>query len=63
MQRLTVPAALATLFAAPAIAWSAAEVGSPAPAVEPVEWLNAKSPMSWKDLKGRVVLVEKWRTT
>jgi hypothetical protein len=62
MQRLIVPAALATLFAAPAIAFGAAEVGSPAPAVEPVEWLNTKSPITWKDLKGRLVLVEKWAT-
>ncbi|MBI4606258.1 MAG: hypothetical protein HY721_30195 [Planctomycetes bacterium] len=41
----------------------AAEVGSPAPALEPTEWLNTKGPLAWKDLKGRLVLVEKWRTT
>jgi len=39
-----------------------AEVGSSAPALEPTEWLNHTGGLSWKDLKGRVVLVEKWAT-
>ncbi len=37
-------------------------VGSPAPAVEPTEWLNTRGTVSWKDMKGRLVLVEKWAT-
>ena len=40
----------------------AATVGSPAPAIEPNEWLNTKGTMTWKDLKGRLVIVEKWAT-
>ncbi len=44
-----------------ASAW-AAEVGSKAPPVEPSKWLNNKGPVSWNDLKGRVILVEKWAT-
>jgi hypothetical protein len=37
-------------------------VGSPAPALEPTEWLNTKVATSWNDLKGKLVLVEKWAT-
>jgi len=40
----------------------AAGVGSPAPAVEPTEWLNVTGTISWAALKGRLVLVEKWAT-
>jgi hypothetical protein len=58
MQALAwITACLATVPAA-----AAASIGSPAPAVEPSEWLNTKGPTSWKDLKGRVILVEKWAT-
>jgi hypothetical protein len=39
-----------------------AEVGSEAPAVEPSQWLNAPGNISWQNLKGRVVLLEKWAT-
>jgi hypothetical protein len=38
------------------------DVGSPATAVEPSEWINAKPGFAWKKLKGRVVIVEKWAT-
>jgi hypothetical protein len=40
----------------------ASAVGSPAPAVEPTEWLNSPPGTSWQGLKGRLVLVEKWAT-
>jgi len=33
-----------------------------APPIEPKSWLNNKTPVSWKSLKGRVILVEKWAT-
>ena len=39
-----------------------AEVGAAAPPLEPTAWFNAKSNMSWSQLKGRVILVEKWAT-
>jgi hypothetical protein len=39
-----------------------ASVGSPAPKLEPKEWLNSKDSVSWDKLKGRVILVEKWAT-
>jgi hypothetical protein len=40
----------------------AVEVGSDAPDFEPSQWLNAKGNVSWKTLKGRVILLEKWAT-
>jgi hypothetical protein len=40
----------------------ASEVGSPAPDIEPSEWLNTKTPLSWSQLAGRVILIEKWAT-
>jgi thiol-disulfide isomerase/thioredoxin len=40
----------------------AGEVGMPAPAVEPSEWINTSGPVSWSSLKGKVILVEKWAT-
>jgi hypothetical protein len=40
----------------------AAEVGMPAPAVEPTEWLNTSPTSTWAGLKGRLILVEKWAT-
>ena len=43
-------------------AQGAATVGSPAPALEPTDWLNTKMPTSWKDLKGRLILIERWAT-
>ncbi len=55
---------LATTFLALGIAEAhgSASVGSPAPALEPTEWLNTKTPTTWKDLKGRLILIEKWAT-
>ncbi len=41
---------------------NAAEVGSKAPAVEPSEWLNCSGKMSWKALRGQLIVVEKWAT-
>jgi thiol-disulfide isomerase/thioredoxin len=38
------------------------DLGSQATAVEPSEWINAKPGFAWKDLKGHLVLVEKWAT-
>ena len=40
----------------------AAAVGSPAPALEPTKWLNAKGNVTWGSFKGHLVLVEKWAT-
>lgn len=40
----------------------AGEVGMPAPAVEPTEWLNTSPSSTWAGLKGRLILVEKWAT-
>ena len=37
--------------------------GDKAPALNPTKWLNARSNTTWKSLKGRVILVEKWATT
>ena len=59
---LTLACAMACLGATNASAYAAVSVGSQAPALEPSEWLNVKGPLSWKDLKGRLVLVEKWAT-
>jgi thiol-disulfide isomerase/thioredoxin len=61
MTRSVLAAALSgCLLAAPG--YAKVTVGSSAPAVEPVEWVNAKGAMSWKDLKGQVILLEKWAT-
>lgn len=40
----------------------ASSVGSTAPALEPTEWFNTSGTVSWKNLKGRLILVEKWAT-
>jgi len=37
-------------------------VGDKASSVEPSEWINNKGPVSWSNLKGRLILVEKWAT-
>ena len=37
-------------------------MGGEATPIEPTTWLNAKTPVTWKSLKGRVILVEKWAT-
>lgn len=60
---MRIPVATAALLAllAPGRATSV-EVGSTAPAVEPTEWLNTKGATTWKDLRGRLVLIEKWAT-
>lgn len=47
---------LAAGLASPALA-------EKAPPVTPSKWLNSKIPVSWDQLKGRVILVEKWATT
>ena len=40
----------------------AGEVGMPAPAIEPTEWLNTTPTSTWAGLKGRLILIEKWAT-
>lgn len=41
----------------------AASVGSPAPALEPSEWLNFQGgSVTWASLKGKLILIEKWAT-
>ena len=37
--------------------------GDKAPALSPTKWLNTRANTTWKSLKGRVILVEKWATT
>ena len=54
--------ALVASLALPALVQGGSDIGSDAPALEPVEWLNHKGPISWKALKGRLILVEKWAT-
>ncbi len=61
MQRVPIAGAILLASLVP-VRIEAVNVGSPAPAVEPTEWLNAKKSVSWKGLKGRLVLVEKWAT-
>ncbi len=54
--------ALAAMLASQTGLSAAAAVGSPAPKLEPKQWLNSKDAVSWTQLKGRVILVEKWAT-
>jgi thiol-disulfide isomerase/thioredoxin len=54
-------------FLLPVATLSAAAPASPAagekaPTVEPGEWFNAKTPVTWAALHGRLILVEKWAT-
>ena len=43
---------------------AAVTVGDKAPPVKPARWLNSKGKarVSWKNLEGRLILVEKWAT-
>ncbi len=52
---------LALGAAAPVFAGSPG-AGEDAPEVMPKKWLNSMAPLSWDELKGRLVLVEKWAT-
>lgn len=36
--------------------------GRPAPALEVTGWLNTEGPLTWKDLRGKVVLLDFWGT-
>jgi hypothetical protein len=36
--------------------------GRPAPALEVTGWLNTDGPLTWEDLRGKVVLVDFWGT-
>ena len=57
-------ALVATLIAATLAHGQATPVkGDKAPALNPTKWLNTRSNTTWKSLKGRVILVEKWATT
>ena len=57
---LVLPFAALVLTAATSV--YGAEVGEKAPELTPSKWLNTKVPVSWKDLAGRVILIEKWAT-
>ncbi len=37
-------------------------VGGSAPEMKPEEWLNSPVPLSWEELRGQLILVEKWAT-
>lgn len=63
MRRSFIPVLLGLAALAPTGLLAKATVGSKAPRLEPKEWLNTKGTMSWSQLKGRVILVEKWATT
>src|SRR5262245_60047644 len=41
---------------------AASAVGDKASSVEPSEWINGKGSTTWRSLKGRLILVEKWAT-
>lgn len=41
---------------------AAGAVGSRAPAIKPIEWINAPANTSWSSFRGRVILVERWAT-
>lgn len=41
---------------------SGLEIGARAPEVEVSKWFNASGPMTWKELNGKVILLEKWAT-
>ncbi len=63
MRRSFFPVLLGLAVLAPTSLLAKATVGSKAPRLEPKEWLNTQGTMSWSQLKGRVILVEKWATT
>ncbi len=52
-------ALLAAILVPVGLGTAVAEKASP---VEPSKWLNSKTPIDWKKLQGRVILVEKWAT-
>lgn len=56
---------LGALLLALALSWAvrAQDVGSKAPPIEPIDWLNSKySSMDWKKIRGRLILVDRWAT-
>ncbi len=63
MRRSFFPVLLGLAVLAPTGLLAKATVGSKAPRLEPKEWLNTKGSLTWSQLKGRVILVEKWATT
>src|SRR5262245_8739365 len=62
LARASVFAVLATLPVAAADAEATPVPGFPAAALEANEWLNTPGPLSWQQLKGRVLIVDKWAT-
>ncbi|MGA1202684.1 MAG: hypothetical protein ACO4BJ_06825 [Planctomycetota bacterium] len=52
--------ALVVAMALPASAGS--NVGDKAPELSPQGYLNAKEPITWAGLQGKLVLIEKWAT-
>ncbi len=65
MKRVLTFAAMAAAIAmAGSTLRSANPTGTPAPALKPTVWLNTQGEnVTWNQLKGRVILVEKWATT
>ena len=65
MKRVMTCAALAAAIAlAGSMLSSAPPENTPAPELKPKEWLNTQGKnVTWSQLKGRVILVEKWATT
>jgi thiol-disulfide isomerase/thioredoxin len=61
---LALTALAAALVAAPVIraADISPSVGAEAPEVAPSKWLNARGEMSWSELEGRLIIVERWAT-
>ena len=57
----TVALLLLALGAAPVFAGSPGP-GDEAPEVMPKKWLNSMAPLSWDELNGQLILVEKWAT-
>ena len=53
-------AVMLTAMMVPALAGS--KVGDSAPPMNPQGYLNAKGPIAWDDLQGKVILIEKWAT-
>ena len=62
MLRTGIGAAVLALLASPP-AFGGAAVGGDAPEPTVSSWLNTRGPLTWKSLQGRLILVEKWRTT
>lgn len=56
------PLAVALVAAMVVPAFAGSNVGDDAPTMNPQGYLNAKGPIAWDDLQGKVILIEKWAT-